>query len=69
MKMHEKLACTAKEPRNRVRNKLTVSYHEEAAEPVQLWLSHEGRFQGIFLTRDEAYNLMHDLNTTLESTL
>lgn len=67
--MHEKLANGTKEPRNRVKNKLSVSYHEGDLEPVQLWLSHDGRFQGIFLTRADAQKLCDDLTFTLESTL
>ena len=68
MKMHERLSAGCAEPRNQVQCKLRVSYNEESGEPVQLWLTNTLKKQGIFLTRDEAYELRNSLTRTLDNT-
>ena len=68
MKMHERLSIGCAELRNQVQCKLRVFYNEDSGEPVQLWLTNTLKKQGIFLTREEAYELRNALTRTLENT-
>ena len=42
--------------------------NEDSGEPVQLWLTNTLKKQGIFLTREEAYELRNTLTRTLDNT-
>lgn len=66
MKMHEKLQANAPEPRNQVRCGLRVSLNEQSPEPIQLWFNNTLRTQGIFLTEQDARDLIIALQITLD---
>lgn len=66
MKMHTKLAETLPEPRNRVAASFRVSYNWDDPNPVQIWLRDGAKFQGLFLSREEALCLVRDLTELLE---
>lgn len=66
MKMHEKIQASAAEPRNRVKCRLHVSINEDSPEPIQVWFKNSLRKQGVFLTEQEARDLIVALQNTLD---